>query len=335
MHRVRFYAVAMLCLPILILLGCDPMSPQATPVAIVVTSDATPTPTLTPSLTPTFTLTPSITPTPNHTPTPTPFPCEVDGGEIIDVTQFRSEVANGENLRYRVYIPPCYAQTQRRYPYLIFLHGLSYREQQFEDLGAIEALEQGLALRALPPMIIVMPYMGTLGTRNIFPPDPSFESYILDELMPAIESEFCTYNNRDFRAIGGISRGGFWAYSIGFRHPDIFGIIGGHSAFFPQSLAEVPPAFNPLDIAENSALIPNANLRLYLDNGASDSAGASQRGLSDILRARSIPHTYIINPVGEHNEEYWSSQVSNYLEFYGQTWARGAEQLPSCAEPSP
>ena len=335
MHKIQLFPIVLLGLLLLILIGCDPMSPQATPVAIIVTSDATATPTLTPSLTPTFTLTPSITPTPNFTPTPTAFPCEADGGEIIEFNQFRNAESDNENLRYHVYIPPCYSQTQRRYPYVILLHGLSYREQQWTNIGVIEALEQGIALGVLPPMILVMPYMGILGTQNTFPPDSSYETFIMEALVPQIETDFCTYNNRDFRGIGGISRGGFWAYGIGFRHPDTFGIIGGHSAFFPESLLEVPAASNPLEIAENSALLPNANLRLYLDNGASDSAASSQRAMSDRLTARGIPHTYIINTIGDHSEDYWSAQVSNYLEFYGQTWPRGHEQLPSCAEASP
>ena len=76
----------------------------------------------------------------------------------------------------------------------------------------------------------------------------------LEELIPAVERDFCTRNDRDHRAIGGISRGGFWAYSLALRHPDIFGIVGGHSAAFDTGNA--PPDSNPLELAlkEQAAL---------------------------------------------------------------------------------
>lgn len=326
---------SLFCLFLLLAAACDPMAPLATPVAVIVSPEPSLTPTPRATNTPTPTRTPIPSPTPELLPSATPFPCDKDTGEIIEVNEFRSEIARGENLRYHVYVPPCYVETQVRYPVVYLLHGLSYREQQWVNLGVVEALEQGIRLGALPPMILVMPYYGNIGQLNSFPPDPSYETVILDELKPAIESNFCTIENREYRAIGGISRGGFWAFSIAFRHPDIFGIVGGHSAFFPESTSEVPAPFNPLDIAQNSSLLPDANLRIYLDNGASDSAGPSQQRLSNRLQARSIPHSYVINPTGEHNETYWSAHVSEYLAFYGRSWPRSYAELPTCLAPSP
>jgi enterochelin esterase-like enzyme len=310
------------------------MAPQATAVVVVISPVPSLTPTPQATATPTPTRTPIPTETPDLAPTATPFPCDDDQGQVVDFTDFRSPAARGENLRYRVYIPPCYHEAQVRYPVVILFHGLSYREQHWEEIGAIEAMNQGIRLGALPPMILVMPYMGNIGQLNSFPPDMSYETVILEELLPAIETDFCTWSHRDYRAIGGISRGGFWAYSIAFRHPDVFGVVGGHSAFFPGT-ADVPSAFNPLEIAQNSALLPEANLRMYLDNGASDSAANSQRQLSTRLEQRTIPHTYTIHPVGEHNNEYWSSHVSEYLAFYGRNWPRSYDQLPTCLQPSP
>src|SRR5262245_37839363 len=132
-------------------------------------------------------------------------------------------------------------------------------------------------------MILVMPYYGQIGQANSFPPDPSYETVILEELLPAIERDLCTWNDRDHRAIGGISRGGFWAFSIAMRHPDVFGIVGGHSAFFPNDTNEIPAPFNPLELALNSNFLQAAKLRMYLDNGANDSSGPSQQLFSSRL----------------------------------------------------
>lgn len=317
---------------IFLTLGCDPLAQQPTAEVLIITAAPSDTPTLTPTVFVTRTAVPTFTPV--ITPSPTTPACDEEAGQVITVDPFRSETA-GENLRYNVYIPPCYAKTQKRYPYVILLHGAGDTEKQWSDLNLTNALDQGLRLGALPPMILVMPYTGSIGNDNTFPPDPSYETVLLDELVPAVERDFCSWSDRSHRAIGGISRGGFWAYSTALRHPDIFGIVGGHSAFFPEDLNEVPSTFNPLELALNSALLPDSNLRMYLDNGANDIAGVNQELFSSRLSSRAIPHTYVVNPVGEHNDEYWSAHISEYLAFYGRDWPRDTSALPSCLQPSP
>lgn len=327
---LKFYT---LFLMLMALTACDPLAFQA-PTAQVMIITAVPSATPLPTATRAVTRTPIPTPTVVITPSATPFPCDEERGQVLKFDTFRSAIAN-ETLRYRVYIPPCYQQTQKRYPYAVLLHGAGQNESEWEVIGAIQALDQGFRLGALPPMIIVLPYMGSIGNDNTFPPNPSYETVVLEELLPAVERDFCTWNTREHRAIGGISRGGFWAYSIALRHPDVFGIVGGHSAFFPDNLNEVPAAFNPLELARNSSFLPEARLRMYLDNGANDFAGISQENFSSRLSARGIAHTYVINPVGDHNEAYWSAHVSEYLAFYSRDWPKDVARLPSCLEPSP
>lgn len=329
----NFQFVLLLFSIIIVAAACEPLAYNPTAIAVVITNVPTETPEITPSATPSITPTPSPSPTP-FVPSPTPASCGELEGQFIDFDDNPTEFSN-ENLRYRVYIPPCYSSSQNRFPVVYLIHGLSYREEQWEDLGINTALDQGIRLGVLPPMILVMPYQGNLGQLNRFPPDDSYESFILDELVPAVERDFCTIENREHRAIGGISRGGFWAFSIAMRHPDIFSIIGGHSAYFPNNSNEIPPTFNPLDLALNATFLQNANLRIYLDNGASDSSGPSQNLFSTRLVQRNIEHTYVVHPIGEHNNDYWSSHVSEYLTFYGREWQRDYGQLPSCADPSP
>ncbi|MDX1991988.1 MAG: alpha/beta hydrolase-fold protein [bacterium] len=331
LRPVTLFFFACCCL---LIAACDPMMPVATPVAVIVTAPPSLTPIPRATDTPFPTRTPLPTSTPDYTPTPTLFPCEVDSGQVIEINQFPSEIAGGENLRYRVYLPPCYYETERRFPYVVLLHGLSYRETQWEDIGVVDALDQGIRLGALPPMILVMPYYGAIGGTDSFPPDASYENVILDELLPAVERDLCTINQRDFRALGGISRGGFWALEIGFRHPQVFGILGGHSAFVPDP-GVVPAAFSPLDIVETSPTLPEASLRIYLDNGSADTSALTLQTLSDRLRSRNISHTYVINPGGDHSNDYWAAHVSDYLAFYGRNWPRAFGELPPCAEPSP
>jgi enterochelin esterase-like enzyme len=332
MNRKLFYSIALLI--VFVLAACEPLSYNPTPIMVVITE--APTETMIPTSSPTPTITPTASPslTP-FTPSPTPFPCTEETGQFNDIDDNPSEIGRGENLRYRVYVPPCYFSTQKRFPVAYLIHGLSFREEQWEDLGINTALEQGIRIGAMPPMILVMPFMGNLGQRNSFPPDPSYEGFILEELMPAIERNFCTIENPEHRAIGGISRGGFWAFSITMRHPDIFSIVGGHSAFFPNDAGEIPPAFNPLELALNESFLQSIDLRIWLDNGVADSVGSSQQLFSSRLTQRNIDHTYVVHPSGKHDNSYWEAHIQEYLTFYGRTWERDYGLLPNCTEPSP
>jgi enterochelin esterase-like enzyme len=313
-----------------LLTACDEVSlapfPTPTQLVIVVTAEPSATPTATTPPTATPTQRPS--PTPEATATATIIPCVAEGGQVFQFDDFRSESAR-ETINYRVYIPPCYVETQKRYPLVFLLPGLGEDEAQWEELGVARLLDDSIVQGSLSPMIVVMPELGDVGVENDFPPDPSYEGVIMDELLPIIERDFCTVQDRAFRAIGGISRGGFWAYSIALRHPDVFSIVGGHSAFFDPDNA--PGDFNPLDLALNSDDLASADLRMYLDNAAIDFVGANQQLFSSRLSSRGIPHQYIINPTGDHNDAYWGSHVTEYLAFYGRDFPRDSAALPSCA----
>jgi len=169
------------------LTACGPLVPIPTPTPQIIIVTPEPSATPPPTNTPPPTDTPSPSPTPTNTLTPTPFPCTQESGQWIVFDEFRSAIAR-ENLRYRVYVPPCYQETLKRYPLLILLHGLRYTELQWDEVGIDEALDQAIRLGALGPMIVALPHFGSIGVENSFPPDPSYVSVIMDELLPTIRS---------------------------------------------------------------------------------------------------------------------------------------------------
>lgn len=319
-------------LSVVVLVGCEPLVPTPTPQLIIITATASPTPVLTP--TPTLTPTPEVSPTPEPTASPTAVSCPETTGQVIVFAEFPSEIA-GRNMPYRVYVPPCYFQLARRYPVVYLLHGASQDDTQWEDLGLPEVLDRGLQLGEYPPMIVVMPYGAGLLPDNSFPPDTSLENYLLEELMPRIEKDFCTWEDRAYRAIGGNSRGGFWALSIAFRHPELFSKVGAHSPALDTDIT--PAAYNPLELALSAPFLDT--LRIYLDNGAEDPVRPEVERLSTRLVQRRVAHEYVIDPLGTHSDTYWANHLPDYLAFYGGTpidgWPRDAGQLPSCLEPSP
>lgn len=341
---IKFIKLAYLGFVALLLTGCDPLAPELTPRVIVVTR--TPNATAI-GLAPTVTLTP-IPPTdiPTEISTevqstetaavdavppksPTPTVCTEGRGQVVDLN-FTSKIAKGK-VRYRVFLPPCYTDSARRYPYLILMHGSDQDEKEWTDLLKVhEALESGIALQVLPPMILVMPYGGESANTNIFTRNASWEYVVVDELMPDVEQNLCTWNAREGRAIGGISRGGFWAFEIAFRHPDLFGAVGGHSAYFDPKNA--PADYNPMSLAKTIEFAPGMQPRIYMDVAHDDPVRPNMEVVQKTLAGRNIDPGYVTNPDGTHEIDYWAAHVSEYLSFYGQTWPRDAKELPSCLQ---
>lgn len=72
-------------------------------------------------------------------------------------------------------------------------------------------------------------------------PPPRFESFLLDELVPFVEDNLPAGRGREWRAIGGVSLGGFGAYKNGLQHPDewtsMLSVSGAHNFLFAPGIA--------------------------------------------------------------------------------------------------
>lgn len=232
----------------------------------------------------------------------------------IERGTYRSLIAE-TTMYYSVYLPPCYDTIASTYPILYLMHGSNEDDGQWSRLGLQTVLDAGIADGSLPPMIVVMPFGEWIANENLFE-RVSWENVFLEELMPLVESTYRIDARGEQRAIGGISRGGFWAFEIAFRHPDLFSAIGGHSAFFDPGHA--PDDFNPLDLALNAPGIEG--LRLWLDRGVDDFAQENLDRMSEHLTQRGLAHEYRIYPEGQHNNAYWRQHVAEYLAFYAEAW---------------
>jgi enterochelin esterase-like enzyme len=227
---------------------------------------------------------------------------------------------------YQVYLPPCFFESGRRYPYVLLLHDENKTGKQWLELDLITTLESGLNAQPplLAPLVLILPSGGDLAASAEFPLGQSYEDVLRTELIPELESTLCLWTNQ--RMIGGLGRGGFWAYSIALRHPNEFAAVGGHSPDFNPTNA--PNSHNPLALAESAQGIER--LRMYLDNAQNDRAGANLILFSNLLRERAIEHRYVIQPQSERGAAYWRQYLPAYLAFYSQGLPLSPAELPSC-----
>lgn len=239
-----------------------------------------------------------------------------DAGTLSREAYF-SAVSSHER-KYSIYLPPCYQALEASYPLLLLLHGSDADDSQWARLGFLNSLETAIHQGSAPPMIVLMPYGGSIANRNHFN-GISYDLILLD-LLSQVEGR---YRSNGARAIGGISRGGFWAYHLGLRFPSDFVAIGGHSAYFDRDHAE--PAVNPLDLAQQ--LSHDTHLRLWLDRGTNDHAADGIDRMRVILRAGGVPHKYVVHAGGDHSEATWRQFVDDYLRFYASAFAGDDETV--------
>jgi len=164
--------------------------------------------------------------------------------------------------------------------------------------------------------------------------------FFFREFFPQIEKRYRTRAGRASRGIAGISMGGYGAMHLAFRHPELFGSLGAHSAALLEKLPTVTlsdsrelarsrilgdvfgspldPAFwkqnDPLTIARTASL---AELQIYFDCGSEDDFGfdAGAVALDKMLGSRHIPHEFYLYP-GGHNWVYVADHLPALLQFH-------------------
>jgi enterochelin esterase-like enzyme len=213
---------------------------------------------------------------------------------------------------YTVYLPPCYDSQTESYPLLMLLHGSNAADDQWVRLGFTEVLDAKIVAGEVQPFIVVMPFGENIANENRFD-EVTYDNILLDFLQQMNER----YRTNGKQAIGGISRGGFWAYHIGLRFPEQFVAIGGHSPFF--DVYHAPPEYNPLNLAEQ--LPSDTHLKLWLDRGTSDYAAEGVDRMHVNLDAAKVPHEYLLYPGGGHDEPSWREHIDDYVNFYVSAFA--------------
>lgn len=262
----------------------------------------------------------TATPTSEPVATTASFACDTPGQIITG--QFQSAIS-GSWRSYRLYLPPCYGENDRVYPTLYMFHGGVQNDSHWDTLGLDEAANSLILAGQIPPLLIVMPDGGQLANESsggLY----SFEGVVLNELIPHIETTYCAWREPRGRAIGGLSRGGYWALEIAFRNPDAFVSVGGHSAALLDTTTD--PTINPQYTGLN---MQATNLRIYMDIGKDDYVIANIRRLHEEMSGAQISHDWHLNE-GFHEDAYWSLHVSEYLEWYAMPWLLQKEELPLC-----
>lgn len=146
-----------------------------------------------------------------------------------------------------VYLPPTYdaKNAEKKYPVFYLISGTTDTEEVYYKVGRMNyILDNLLAEGKAKEMIIVLPYGNPTKLLYNAPQNPMFMGDVfgndlINDLMPYIESNYLTINDREHRAIGGFSRGGNQGLSNGLNNLDKFSYLCSYSSFTSTNIPDV------------------------------------------------------------------------------------------------
>jgi len=132
-----------------------------------------------------------------------------------------------------VYLPPSYATDRnRRYPVLYLLHGFTDSDERWfgriqHFVNVPQAADQAIAA-GTREFLIVMPnaytkFAGSMYSNSVVTGD--WERYVARDLVSYVDSHYRTMAVPESRGLAGHSMGGYGAWRVGMKYPDVFSVI--------------------------------------------------------------------------------------------------------------
>ena len=166
--------------------------------------------------------------------------------------------ARGKNTKgsYLIYLPEDYATSNKRYPVIYWLHGGNGNSREgnwmCEQMNA--SMQRGEMSQSIVVFVQGLPIGWYNNSKDGIMP---VEDVIIKDLIPHIDSTYRTVMKREARGIEGMSMGGYGSLHLGFKYPELFGVVSSIApsitTFEMERKEVITPTF------ENDAAYFNAN----------------------------------------------------------------------------
>jgi S-formylglutathione hydrolase FrmB len=250
----------------------------------------------------------------------------------------------GREVQYSIYLPDGYDRTNRSYPVLYLLHGYGDDETGWTQFGEVEHIaDKTTAAGDATPMIIAMPDGGVTWYLNTFDGKVKYEDFFIKEFIPLIDKTYRTRSTKQYRAIAGLSMGGYGSLLQATKHPELFSSCSAlSSGVFTDD--EVTTANDNMwgtvlgnlygkkeltgksrltaHYEENSiiSIVSKGNaealgkVRYFIDCGDKDFLIKGNMALHAAMIDKKIPHEFRVRE-GVHSWSYWRSALPEVLKF--------------------
>lgn len=269
---------------------------------------------------------------------------QISRGSVKEGLTIESKIL-GKPVRYTIYLPFDYETSARYYPVVYMLHGGEENDTEWIDLGEANlTADESISNRIIPPLILIMPDAGMSRYINNYDNSVRYEDFFFKEFIPSIESRYRVKAEKRFRAVAGLSMGGYGALVYALRHPEMFaacvafsagiyteemtlkmtqeqwdrfrGAAYGRGLRSDNRITDHYKSYDPLRIVQSADPEKLKTVRLYLDCGDDDFRNDGNATFHILLRRLRIPHEYRVRD-GDHTWSYWRSGLSDGLKFIG------------------
>jgi endo-1,4-beta-xylanase len=202
----------------------------------------------------------------------------------------------GADVSYLVYLPPGYAGDQTvRYPVLYCLHASGGTPRR-AAAGIVGRMDAAIRAGRVPPLLMVFPNGLRGATMYCDSKDGKYpvESVLVKDLIPHVDATYRTVAARHGRAVDGFSMGGFGAAHLGFKFPEVFGVV---SIQAPPLLG--PDLKSPLPARAWSRLFPTAM------GGDLDYFRANDPFALVVKNAGALRDRSVIRIIAHDEDEHW------------------------------
>ena len=272
------------------------------------------------------------------------LPCfSARAGKIV--TDSLQSAVLGASIKFNVYLPDSFGKTDKRYPVVYLLHGLSDDYTGWKNKGNMKLVaDELIGTGEAREMVIVMPGAGGRDVHHTWNgyfnmPGWNYEDFFFGEFLPSVEAKYRIIGDKGHRAIMGLSMGGGGSTVYCQRHPEMFSSCYAMSAWLDNRQDEVEPteekdclyyvvkavrdhsAVDFLDRADEKTLDALRTVKWFIDCGDDDFLldinllfyqKMRDLGVRSELRVRN----------GIHNWEYWHLALRMALPFASRNFER-------------
>lgn len=195
------------------------------------------------------------------------------------------------------YLPPRF-ELQKKYPILYLQHGYGENETGWLHQGKVNFIADNLlADGQMEPMIIVM-CNGMLQKDGEYHVE-LFPQFLLEDVMPFVESRLPVIGDREHRAMAGLSMGSMHTSVTTLTHPELFAWIGLFSGFLrdvmhPDNTAHLKTLDDKEAFLKGNRLFFRAmgTEDVFLDRFLEDDEILKQKGIPTDRRLYSGKHVW-------------------------------------------
>lgn len=248
-------------------------------------------------------------------------------GTIKVIPEFYSPELDTENI-VRIYLPPDYEESEKRYPVIYMLDGqnlfdsstASYQKEWHVD-ESLDALYEENRTNG-----IIVVGVDSVGSRrnkeyNLYLNSHEGDGkgnvlelcdFYANTLKQYIDDNYRTLEDREHTAIIGASYGAVASVCSSIRYPEVYGYTGMFSYYDNQNPEKMTEYLKNNMTAE--ILTDN---KIYFYTGKYDFAYKSTEAAYEIAKENEIKNILYVFDEGQHDEYAWGGKFENCLEFFG------------------